>query len=284
MMTEIHSRVQSEIAEICISLGLPAEIEHRGKGWRADMFTTYNGRDYAFEIQVSPQSLKTTEARQQKYIDSNITACWLFEKEPKESKQKELEHLPIFRFYEENGKIYVSIKNREFISLFVFVRDFIMGRFKFCHTMKASKLIGIRFLPMNCYRCGKDSYVCRTLPLKSNCKAMVDDGYEMWSDDKIECNPEIIAAARNYAELQQYRGFALATLKNRYSNFIGKSYMSYGCPFCNSIFGDWYIHEAEIESCYDDNPEVTQVQMSNNFNIVMEMPHWCHSEDGTFCE
>ena len=84
----LHEQVQYQILDICTSLGLSAQTEYRGKDWRADVFVPIDERKYAFEIQLSPQSLRKTQERQAKYIRDGIVGCWLFEKEPARQKSE----------------------------------------------------------------------------------------------------------------------------------------------------------------------------------------------------
>ena len=93
--SSFHDNVKYLVANICRKLGFETREEYKGKGWRADVFVVANGRKYAIEIQTSLQSLNKTLERQQKYINENVTGCWLFVNEPKQD--IELEKLPLFK-------------------------------------------------------------------------------------------------------------------------------------------------------------------------------------------
>ncbi len=79
-----HNKVKDQVLQICRKLGFEAKEEHGGKGWRADVYVLANGQKYAFEIQISAQSLKKTLERQEKYIRDGVIGCWLFENEPRQ--------------------------------------------------------------------------------------------------------------------------------------------------------------------------------------------------------
>ena len=112
MKTALHELAQLQIVKACNQLGMQAQMEYVGNGWRADVFIQYNCKKYAFEIQLTPQSLKKTQERQEKYIKDGIICCWLCEKEP--SRQRlELEDLPIFRLIQEDDSLMVSLKGRK---------------------------------------------------------------------------------------------------------------------------------------------------------------------------
>lgn len=78
----IHDHIKYRIEDECRKLGFTARSEYSGKDWRADVFATNGKLTYAFEVQISPQSLKRTIQRQDKYIRDGVIGCWLFEKTP----------------------------------------------------------------------------------------------------------------------------------------------------------------------------------------------------------
>ena len=153
MKTALHELAQLQILEACNKLGLHAQMEYAGDGWRADVLVLNNGKKYAFEIQITPQSLKKTQERQEKYIKEDIVGCWLFEKEPARQ-SVELEDLPIFRLIEEGGFLFVSLKGRKTLPLEIFIKDFVNERIKFCHTLKPLPRVNVAFVEMPCWKCG----------------------------------------------------------------------------------------------------------------------------------
>src|SRR6266496_19462 len=94
-----HDRIQMEIVSTCQDLGIKAIQEYRGQDWRADVYVPNNDKPFAFEIQLSPQSLKRTLERQSKYFRDGITGCWFFEN-PVSKLNEERPDLPLF--YVEN--------------------------------------------------------------------------------------------------------------------------------------------------------------------------------------
>ena len=79
----------------------------------------------------------------------------------------------------------------------------------------------------------------------------------------------------------------MATIKERYSNMTASSYMSFGCKKCDSIFGDWYIRNAVIDTWYGDGI-ADKFMIENNKvkfeNVIVDIPHWCHPGNKKFCE
>lgn len=281
----LHEQVQKQILDICTSMGLQTEVEYKGKDWRADVYTITPKGNYAFEIQLSPQSLKKTLERQAKYIRDGIIGCWLFENEPSRQK-KELEELPVFRLDIIDNKTFVSLKDRKTLPLDIFIYDFLKGKIKFCHTLKPLPQIEVLFLEFKCWKCGTINHIYYLAPFQSACNTTIyNEDRELWSSNKLEFQPEIIKKVQEYAQSEKGKHLNLATIKKRFSRTIGKSYMSFGCNKCDSIFGDWYIHEAEMETWYGDGI-IDSFKFNANFDlgIQLDIPHWCHPGKHDFCE
>ena len=283
-MNTTHEYVQQQIVDICNELGLEEKSEYKGKDWRADVLVKSNGVCYAFEIQTSPQTLKRTRERQEKYIRDSIVGCWLFEKEPARM-MLEMEDLPIFKIKCENDNIYVSLKDRKTLSLQTFITDFVNGRIKFCHTLNPLPTMEINFLEMPCWKCGLINHIHYIAPLKSACNTYIHPSESMWSSDKYSFRPEILKKIQDYAKTDKGKYLNLATVKERFSRTMGKSYMSFGCSGCDSIFGDFYIHEMMIDN-YGGAMDVDTLKIDVDFDMDLrqEIPHWCHPGEHPFCD
>ena len=284
MMTYLHGQAQNAILNACKSIDVPAQLEYRGNGYRADVMAFARGKKYAFEIQITQQSLKKTQERQEKYTVDDVVGCWLFEKEPAKQKE-ELEHLPIFQLIEKQNDLFVSLKGRKTLPIDVFVKDFISGKIKFCHTLNPLPIINIQFVEMPCWKCGAINHIHFIAPFHSACNTEIFEGEGMWTDEKFSFHPEIIKRIQEYSRTEPGKKLRLATIKRRYSRTIDASYMSFGCYKCDSIFGDWYVHEAEIDAWYGDGViDTCSFNVDFDLNMRQNIPHWCHPGEHDFCE
>ena len=283
-MKTLHEKTQERILEACKAIGLQAEMEYRGKGWRADVFASNGNSKYAFEVQLSPQTLKRTQERQEKYIRDGIVGCWLFENEPARQRH-ELEGLPIFKLEDRVDDIFVSLKGRKRLHIDTFIKDFVGGRIKFCKTLNALPQITIVFLEHRCWKCGAINHIFYLAPFHSACNTEITHNESMWTSNKYSFRPEILKMVKEYATTDMGRHLNLAIVKERYSKTMGKSYMSFGCNQCDSIFGDFYIKE-----CIFDAYEGLGIVDEHTFNVDFELdlrqniPHWCHPGEHPFCE
>lgn len=280
----LHAQVQQQILDICKLMGLQAQTEYSGIGWRADVYVPIEKRKYAFEVQLSHQSLKKTQERQAKYIRDGIIGCWLFEKEPARQKV-ELEALPIFKLEQVNNDIFVSLKKRKTLPLDVFIHDFLHDKIKFCRTLKPLPCVEIYFLEMGCWKCSAVNNIYYIAPFRSPCNTIINYHEAMWVSNKLAFHPTIIRKIQEYINSNKGKHLKLASIKTRYSNTVGDSYMSFGCHKCDSIFGDWFVKEAVMESWYGDGIiDKFKFEIDFDLNLRMDVPHWCHPGEHDFCE
>jgi len=276
-----HDKVKYEVAQICRELGYEVREEYKGNDWRADVLVLANNQMYAFEIQTSAQSLKRTLERQEKYIRDVVVGCWLFEKEPKQN--EELEHLPLFKLNNNNDQLTVSLKDRKELPLNLFLRDFLQDKIRFSEKLSPHE-IEVRFIEFHCWKCKLKNHIYYIGNFISPCNAELFDGdIEMWDSEKLIFDPQIKDKVLSYAE--KNKELNMATIKERYSRTINDSYMSFGCSECDSIFGDWFVHEAVIETWYGDgviDKMIIQTE-DTSLDLQVEIPHWCHPGDCDFC-
>ena len=286
----IHDKIKAILATYCDEMGYDVSIEYRGQDWRADVMVVVNDKQYAFEIQNSPQTLKKTLERQSKYERDGVVGCWLFtyEKVRKSLKEnQELENLPLFNVFIRDGEVWVSLKDRKTLLLKDFLYDFLNGRIKFCHKIKALPIADLNIIETECWKCHNVYHIYGLNQFRTACNVEIYDHEkdQLWGNKELLFNPEVIAKVKEYA-LSKTDKINLSVIKERYSNTVGKSYMSFGCPKCDAILGDWYyMHDALFASAYGDGVvDRVELGLEKDLNITQELPHWCHPGEHDFCE
>jgi hypothetical protein len=279
----LHDNVKRHILEVCNSLGFQAKEEYIGKGWRADVFVLANNIKHAFEVQITKQSLKKTLERQEKYNKDGVIGCWLFEKEPAKQKDERAD-LPLFKINNVENQILISLKNRKELPLNVFISDYLQNKIKFCQTLDILK-VEIIFVEMYCWNCGLENHIYYISDFVSPCNTKIYPKEAMWNSDKLVFRPEIMNKINEYANSEKGRHLNISIIKERYSKTVGHSYLSFGCSGCDSIFGDYFIHEAIIDTCYDDVfADKISFDVNYDLGLQLNVPHWCHSGENNFCE
>lgn len=283
-----HDAIKTEIFAACNDLGFRATQEYKGKGWRADVFAVKDLKKFAFEIQISPQSLKKTLERQEKYIRDKVFGCWLFEKPPSKLSD-ELPYLPLFYVAEQtNNSFSVSLSGRKELPLHDFLEQFLIGNIRFCNIARTTpeQQVILVFYEMECWKCKAMNHIYYVEEnFRSACNATIHPYETLWGSDKIAYRPEIIALAREFIETEQGKNIKLGEIKRRFSKTVQDTYLSFGCYKCDSIFGDWYVMEAEMEAVYGYG-QVATIERSVKLgeNIELPIPHWCYPGELPFCD
>jgi len=286
--TSKHDLIKAAIFASCNDLGLHAIQEYKGKDWRADVYVVNDSQKFALEIQTSPQSLKRTLERQDKYVRDGVVGCWLFEKSPSKLSD-ERPDLPLFYVTEQEGKSFsVSLSGRKELQLRDFLLSFLSGNMKFCdvaRTVREQK-VKLVFYEMECWKCKAMNHIYYVEPsFRSACNAVIHSHETLWGSDKNAHRPEIIALAREFIGTEQGKHIKLGEIKRRFSKTVQNSYMSFGCYSCDSIFGDWYVMEGELEIAYGSG-QVASIERSIELdeNIELHIPHWCYPGELPFCD
>ncbi len=281
-----HIFIQQEIRDTLASIGYHSQCEYRGKGWIADVYAERDDIKIAFEVQLSPQSYKKTKERQALYLRDGITACWLFENDPAKKRVEEVD-LPVFKILEQDGKLLVSLKGRSELPLETFVRDFAEGKIKFCRTLTPLPMVEINIIEYPCYKCGAINHIYSLSPFKSACNVRISEleAEEMWSDNKLSFDARIVEKVKEYVSRPGKEYINLATIKKRYSKTAEDSYLSFGCADCDALFGDFFVHEAILDSLYGVGVvEKFSFETDVAKDFKQGIPHWCHPGENKFCE
>lgn len=281
-----HDRIQMEIVSACRDIGIEAIQEYAGQGWRADVFIRNNDKPIAFEIQLSPQSLRKTLERQSKYIRDGIVGCWLFEN-PISKLNEERPDLPVFYVEDKkDSKLLVNLGDRRKVDLHTFLENFISNniQFKDVAKTKAKQLVNLVFYEMECWKCHEMNHLfCVDSPFYSACNAEIRPEEDLWESNSMEYRPEIIELANKFIESRKDLDLKLGQIKERYSNTVEDSYTSFGCYKCDSIFGDWFVMEAKHEIMYSPKELTYQGEIVLKENIELPIPHWCFPDNKQFC-
>ncbi|KQS53556.1 hypothetical protein ASG38_02165 [Flavobacterium sp. Leaf359] len=281
-----HDRIQKEIISACTTAGIQALQEYKGSDWRADVFVPHPVRPVAFEIQLSRQSLSKTLQRQSKYIRDGISACWLFEN-PLPKLLQERNDLPVFYVEEDkDSSLLVNLGTRKKLPLKTFLENFILDNIQFNREAKTklNQSVTLVFYEMHCWKCRELNHLYFVdSPFYSSCGAEIHPEEALWDSSSVEYIPEIIQLAKKIAAEHQDLDIRSAVIKERHSYTVDKSYMSFGCYKCDSIFGDFYVMDAKMDQMYGPKELSCSGEIQLDKAIRLEIPHWCFSEDKDYC-
>lgn len=290
-----HLLAKSEVLLGCKDAGWQAKSEFSEDDWITDVIAIKGKIRVAFEIQWSRQSYERTIEKQNMLKESSVRGCWFFKSPPKEIRDWDKKviakkEIPLFRIFEnDNKEINVGI-NDNTLPLKTFVTSLLTGKIKYCSKLKTNKMqtIKISFWKTNCWKCGAEQYVYFVADeLKSKCGCSIDLINTFWDDSKFEFYPPILNAVSEIVNSEKGKNIRIGKIKKRYSYTVKKSYISFGCYKCDSIFGDFPLMEERIEILSNEgdvNDIVFEKEIELKTPLTENKAHWCFSESKEFCE
>jgi hypothetical protein len=288
MGSRTHEVIEDLIYLKARELGYLAEKEKSGPGWCADVLVTKGNEKVAFEIQLSPQTYKETQARQDRFKNSGVTGCWLHLR-PYKRLYTDLADLPLFYLSSQNGNHYVNlIDNRKTVLLGDFIKGFLQREIKYCTIAKTCRLqkLRINFIEMACWKCKAINHIYYLdNPYVTSCSFAIDQEEAMWGDDKNAYLPHVLKAVNNILKSPQGSKLRVGEIKKRFSGAVGASYSSFGCYKCDSIFGDWFVMHEELDARNGITPINTfEIEVEADKQLISAYGHWCYPEDKDFCD
>src|SRR5579859_7279571 len=278
-----HARIKSEISSICKALGFETREEVRGDRWRADVLAIKGAEQIAFEVQISSQTLAKTLERQERYIQSGVKGCWLFQN-PVAKHLAERPDLPLFYVSSQDNVYVVSlIDGRKQVLLSEFVKAMLQNDIRFCEftRTKNEQNVKINFFEYECWHCNAANHIFYVEELYcSACNFIIEELETLWEGEKREFRPEILDTVRQFLQTEQGKALRVGEIKPRYSNTVSHAYRSFGCYECDSIFGDWYVMNDTLDArngYYDLVSFETTVTLPSV--TIMPLPHWCYPEN-----
>lgn len=290
--TSKHTQAKIDIINACRANGWTAIPEYAENDWRADIFATKNDQRLAFEIQWNAATPEENQKRQMQFSSANVRTCWFYRVVPKElrdhrgAQPKASKEIPAFKIVQDDqGGI--SVTHAQMIKpIGQFVSDLLLRRLKFCANYKAlpKQEIDIIFFRYHCWKCKAEQYLYTVnQPLHSCCGTEMLHMGEMWTGGDLDLNPSVVAAVKEFTNSPEGGHIKIGEIKNRYSNTVQQSYPSFGCYYCDSIFGDFYLMTEKMDAQY--MPDKLVVKKAIDFgHVTHEGDHWCFSKAGNFCE
>lgn len=282
-----HLKAKVEIIKACQENGWHAIPEYSENDWRADVLASKDGKRIAFEMQWSNQTNDDTATRQERYKASNVRGCWFFRTIPKQlryygDEYLALKEMPFFKIVKSESDLFIEF-NKTHYGLTEFVGNLLNGKLKFSekYNPAAEQEIDILFFTHFCWKCHRHQHLYTVKSsLKSICgNTMISD----YSEEDMDLLPEVIDAVRDIINTEQQHGFKIGEIKMRYSNTVQDSYLSFGCYYCDALFGDWFLPSEKREALYSNSGTVIKRKISFN-NLSVDHNHWCYSEKKQFCK
>lgn len=240
---------------------LPEQAGHTpsGEEWRADVLAVKGKAKVAFEIQWTRQDKAETVRRQKRYDAAGVRGLWLF-------RQKDFpvgRETPAFRLvFEPETKTFrillpSAFYHREWVGktkedahywgqsipLATFVAGALKGKLRFAPALGLTLPIEVSKAEIHCWRCneltgvvlGLNFAASRVLP---GCPDIPTTIYKL--AEQLPKGNEVVMAMLPARLLNSH---GIGTIKPRFSNKTGRTYLSNGCVHCDAIQGRFYEHD-----------------------------------------
>jgi hypothetical protein len=136
--------------------------------------------------------------------------------------------------------------------------------------------VDVIFEQIECWHCHKPHFVFYT-------RYLVDENGTRYDDDDFdnECiennelnipnlqfGNEILELVKKYINEHPEKNIIMGEVKERYSKTSNQSYISFGCPNCDAIVGDWFLNDLEMSLIYEtDENRMNRIQLMTPFEI-----------------
>lgn len=253
---------------LLIFKGLELEVETKCKNekWSADVVVNYDTYKVAFNICKNPHNVEEIYKAMR---EERVCGCWLLM--PAKNRGFFQKNMPCFTLAEESDTIQVFLNPKSdsdstnVMTLDTFIPSLVKGDIKFLQNMRV-KYIEVCFFDMECWKCHKRSQVYFINRLFSS------DGISvLYNDvltDELEFNPIIINAIEQYVEAHPKSGIKMGKIKPRFSKTVGSAYPSFGCAYCDSIFGNYFVQEEIMEMrYYSNNLSKIQIEILGDISV-----------------
>jgi competence protein CoiA len=217
-----------------------------GEEWRADVLARKGDQTRAVEVQWSAQTVEETYRRQARYAEAGIRCLWLIRRGICPNDRS----LPIAGI---GGSLDAGITaliptgaGQQQMPMQEFLRAAFGGRLRFGLPLGIAASVSVQAGHLFCWKCGAETRIITGVE--------VDVGSTEYRLSVPDLNdyPDLFDVVRR----QLPGGLGIGNVKRRFSQTVGRAYLSNGCVHCDALVGGHYEHDA-----WDDQKEVCRFSL-----------------------
>lgn len=202
--------------------------------WKADVLVDCGPYKIAFNVCNLPRNVEEVYlAMRQK----RVCGCWML---MPSFRKIVLSKLPCFYIQDIRGEIGVllhKIREEEHsLPIDDFIRSMILGNIRYAETMKV-KYVEVCFYQKICWKCHEKNHIYLINKLISAEGIEIESGIDCFS-------AEIVDGVKQYIDAHPELNLKVGDIKPRYSKYHHGASMSFGCAYCDSLFGHTYVQDA----------------------------------------
>lgn len=258
------------ITSFAESIGAQIETDAKGNGWKADFVLNYKNNKYAFLLFRTASNI---EEQLQAFGNDNIHAYWLGAE--LNSFWRTTPH-PFFPLELNGESLYVNLSTQN-VALNDFLNAVINAKLQVSKPSIPIKAVKVRFCPVVCWNCDHQHYIYFVNGIVRENESTIITYQDMYDKDISvdDHNPIIVSSVKKYLSLHTEMNYRIGDIKERHSNSMETSYLSFGCPYCDAIFGDHFLKEIKADYIYEaDDDDVHMIELTEPLNISSDTPYW----------
>ena len=268
--SQIRKEIVNLILELSEQKGWSAKRNYKTEGWKADIIVSHNEKKIAFNITTKEQGFEASLRAMER---DGVCGCWLSSHKRFCPFEEDL-RFPLFSFHFGQNGYYVDNRGLNNINIVDFVDAFVSGCISFKDKFTI-EYFSVFIDEEMCWKCNNKMSVYNVVKLVDKDGTVLNgaDLHDIPIDFSFQ--PKIIESVMQFSSSRPELGFCFGEIKERHSNTMGHSYPSFGCPNCDSIWGDHYRSEFILDTTDLDMPEKTHTIHLDDESLVFDIPHWC---------
>ena len=253
--------------EICEGEGWDYKKYYKTDSWKTDILITIGGHRIAFSAFNSVRNA----AKLLPLIEQDGVKSYGLILSPKTD---EILNFGCFSLHRNENVLEASVAKTK-LPFDTFVKKAVED--KIVHLTKAKITdVDVIFEQIKCCRCNEPHFIFYTRYLVDENGTRYDENDSDWeySDDgnfnvpNLQFGDEILELVKQYIAEHPEKNIVMGEIKERYSNTRKESYMSFGCPNCDTIFGDFYLKDLTYNLInVTDEDRMNRIKLKTPFEI-----------------
>ena len=252
------------LLEICKNEGWEYKKNYKAEGWSADILISIGDSRFAFSAYSSTKKAEEPLSLMERDGVKGfglILSPW----------DNNILKSPCFCLRRLENTIEVTVAKTG-LPLASFMKKAMEGKIvRF--TKKKITDVDVIFEQIDCWRCHIPYFIFYVRYLVDEKGVRYDDNetdFEYCGNDvpNLQFGTEIVELVKRYINEHPEKNILMGEVKERYSNTTKENYMSFGCPKCDGIFGDFYLRDLTCSLMYvTDEDRMNRIQLKTPFEI-----------------
>ena len=248
---KINSEIISIVEELAKKHGWEFHKDVKGDSWNADIVLINDNNKIAFKLFRRTKKMGEENEAMKK---DEIKCCWFVNDNPQFNLYNHDGGLNTIFHVEIEPQYKVRVNELYDCSIEEFVAAVMNNKLHVMHEVTV-KSIAVRFKKLECYNCDAEHYIYIISKLYCEKGEIINDGDGYYREELDELNPLVINSIKSFLNKHPELQYKMGEIKERHSNTMDESYMSFGCPNCDAIFGQYYLSEEKIYDAYNYGTE-----------------------------